>query len=120
MDRKLSITGPFLEQTAVCAPILHALPNWFGIEEAVEHYLNDIATMPTWLAQKEEAIIGFLTLNQHFPNSAEIHVMGVLPDYHRMGVRSRLITADYHDPTIHILLEGALLQPFVILKKCRP
>ncbi|MEM7117233.1 MAG: GNAT family N-acetyltransferase [Chloroflexota bacterium] len=93
MGKKLNITGPLLEQTAVCAPILRALPNWFGIEEAIDHYLNDIAVMPTWLAQKGESAIGFLTLNQHFPNSAEIHVMGVLPDYHRQRIGSGLVTA---------------------------
>ncbi len=35
-------------------------------------------------------VVGFLAWNRHFPHSAEIHVMGILPGFHRKGIGRRL------------------------------
>ena len=42
--------------------------------------------MPTLLIKDGDDDIGFLTINKHFPDSAEIHCMGILPHYHRKGI----------------------------------
>ncbi|NBD36503.1 MAG: GNAT family N-acetyltransferase, partial [Chloroflexi bacterium] len=89
------VQGPSIEQgqAAVCAPILRALPAWFGIEEATAQYIRDVEEMPTLLAVVHEAgdVVGFLTLNYHTAYAAEIHVMGVLPSMHRRGVGRALV-----------------------------
>ena len=36
------VQGPFVEKAEVCEPILRALPEWFGIEEATRQYIADI------------------------------------------------------------------------------
>ena len=87
----LIIKGPLLEQGAVCEPILRALPDWFGIEEATQQYVRDIETLPTLLAVLDDAVVGFLTLKQHTAYAWEIHVMGVRPEAHRRGVGRTLI-----------------------------
>ncbi|MDP7005752.1 MAG: GNAT family N-acetyltransferase [Phycisphaerales bacterium] len=67
-------------------PILRALPEWFGIEKATLQYIKDADTMPTMLVRDEGEVIGFLTIHMHFPETAEIHCMGILPQFHRQGI----------------------------------
>lgn len=74
-------------------PILRALPEWFGIEESTVQYIKDAETMPTMLAKDGDDVIGFLTIHKHFPTSAEIHCIGILPEYHRTGVGRQLVKA---------------------------
>jgi ribosomal protein S18 acetylase RimI-like enzyme len=66
--------------------ILRALPEWFGLEEPILQYIKDAGTMPTMLAKDGARVIGFLIIKNHFPKSAEIHCMGILPKYHRQGI----------------------------------
>ena len=89
----ITLQGPLLGQSSVCAPILRALPEWFGIEEATRQYIRDVETMPTFLATFEDRVVGFLTFRQHSRYAAEVHVMGVHPQAHRQGVGRALIQA---------------------------
>ena len=73
--------------------ILRALPEWFGIEKSTLQYIKDADTMPTMLVKDGDEVIGFLTIHQHFPESAEIHCMGILPKYHRTGTGRLLLEA---------------------------
>ncbi|MFH0764937.1 MAG: hypothetical protein V2A61_00805 [Calditrichota bacterium] len=72
------IEGPSLARTNDCEPILHALPNWFGIEEAIQCYLKKIDLLPTFVAFAGTKPIGFLTLEQFGEHSAEMVVMGYI------------------------------------------
>lgn len=85
------IQGPSLDMAAVCEPILRALPQWFGIEEATAQYVRDTDRLPTLTAAIGGEVVGFLTLNWHSDYAAEIHVMGVHPDRHRRGVGCALV-----------------------------
>jgi ribosomal protein S18 acetylase RimI-like enzyme len=84
---------PFLGRSSCCEPILRALPQWFGIEEATEQYVKEIEAHPTLLARAGEDVVGFLTLVDHNAYSAEIQVMGVLPEAQRKGVGAALMRA---------------------------
>ena len=85
------ISGPHLQQSQPCAQILRALPEWFGIEDAIQQYIQEIDDLPTFTADTEGVFIGFLTLKHHNPYSAEIYVMGVLPDFHGRGAGRGLV-----------------------------
>ncbi len=75
-------------------PILLALPDWFGIREAVDRYLKEIDHLPTFLVGDAEQAIGFVCIKQHNIYSAEVYVMGVRPEAHRHGLgRSLLVCA---------------------------
>lgn len=92
----IQINDPVLGLSSVVEPILRALPAWFGIEAATQMYIRDAGENPTFLAVDTEADhrpVGFLTLMQHSPVSAEIYVMAVLPDYHRKGVGRAMTVA---------------------------
>jgi len=77
----------------VCKPILLALPAWFGIESANQHYLEYVDANPTFIAYNGDTATGFLSLAQPFPQSAEIYVMAVHPEHHRQGVGRALVAA---------------------------
>jgi GNAT superfamily N-acetyltransferase len=85
------IEGPYFDKANICVPILRALPEWFGIETAILHYATEIDILPTFLAIEASHTIGFLSIKQHTPYSAEVYVMAVLPDAHHKGVGRSLM-----------------------------
>lgn len=89
----MNIEGPVLSRSADCEPILRALPAWFGIEEANQHYIAFVDHNPTFIAYDEARAVGFLSIAQPFAHSAEIYVMAVHPEHHRRGVGRRLLKA---------------------------
>ncbi len=85
--------SPGAALAAQCEVILRALPEWFGLEHALQEYVRDIAGLPTWLWLVDGQVRGFLSVRRHFPEAAEIHVMGVIPELHRTGVGRNLCLA---------------------------
>jgi GNAT superfamily N-acetyltransferase len=82
------------EKGATCDRILRALPTWFGIESAIVEYTRDVESMPMFVAEGDQGnTIAFLSLNFHNQFNAEIHVMGVLPDFHGKGLGTALVCA---------------------------
>ena len=77
---------------AACEEILHSLPEWFGIEAAIQSYRRDIENMATDVARYNDRIIGFVTTKLHNEQSVEIQVMGVRKEYHRMGIGRILVS----------------------------
>lgn len=80
------------EKSQICEKILRSLPQWFGIESAILDYIRDVEKMETWAAIESETI-GFISLNKHNSFTAEIHVMGILKEYHRKNIGTQLIRA---------------------------
>ena len=78
-------------QAYLCEPILRLLPEWFGIEEAIVHYIYEIDHLPTFLAWSQKQVAGFLSLKQHTEFAAEIYVMAVHPKFHRQGIGHQLV-----------------------------
>ena len=89
----LTIEGPLLNRSSVCVPLLRLNADWFGIEEAILNYEREIEHLPTFLAKEEDRVLGFLSLKQHTPYSAEILVMAVHPDAQRGGIGRALVEA---------------------------
>ena len=87
------IEGPLLGQASVCIPLVRALPDWFGLEDAILNYEKEIENLPTFLAKADGQVLGFLTLKQHTPYSAEILVMAVQRDAQRGGIGRALAAA---------------------------
>ena len=84
-DPKIGLDGHIFED------ILHALPQWFGIEDALQQYVEDSCQLPTLLAYVDNHIAGFLSIKQHSSYAAEIYVMGVYPQYHRKRIGTALV-----------------------------
>lgn len=71
--------------------ILRALPEWFGIESAIQNYVHDSRSMQNVLAYDGPHVVGVLLLNRHFPTSAEIHLVAVAPEHRSQGVGRALV-----------------------------
>ncbi len=89
----MEIHGPLLNQASICLPILRLLPDWFGIEAALQGYEREIDGLPTFLAESNGQCTGFLSFKQHTPCSAEVYLMGVHPLFHRCGIGTALVLA---------------------------
>jgi ribosomal protein S18 acetylase RimI-like enzyme len=80
-------------KSELCEKILRSLPEWFGIESAIVEYSKDVQRMPMLVAKLETEVVGFLSLKTHNKYTAEIHVMGVLPEFHRQKAGRDLVSA---------------------------
>jgi ribosomal protein S18 acetylase RimI-like enzyme len=83
------------QDPAAIERLLRALPDWFGIEESVQEYVEDARTKPTYLAVDVSSgeVLGVLVVTSHNPQSAEVHLLAVAPDHHRQGIGRTLVTA---------------------------
>jgi GNAT superfamily N-acetyltransferase len=77
------------ERSAVCREVLEALPEWFGIEEAVRQYIHDVAELPTFAVGR----YAFLSLKLHNEWAGEIYVMGVRQERQGQGLGTALVEA---------------------------
>lgn len=86
------IESPDLK-VAIAKEILYDLPNWFGLPDSTQAYIDDSRALPFWAAKKNDNNIGFITLANTSKDTAEIHCMGVKKEYHRQGVGRLLYAA---------------------------
>ncbi|MGC9393941.1 MAG: GNAT family N-acetyltransferase [Anaerolineae bacterium] len=89
----MDIEGPLLGQGPVCETILRALPEWFGIEEATAQYIRDVDELPTFVAWVDGHAVGFMSVKQHFPQAAELYVLGVMQEMHHRGIGRELLAS---------------------------
>ncbi len=83
-----------LEAGTTCRAILGTLPSWFGIPEANDAYVKFVDSHDTWIATSEtQEPIGLISGRLHFPETAEIEIMAVRPEWHRRGVGRALVDA---------------------------
>jgi|SRR5262245_33765527 len=75
----------------LCRRILDALPQWFGIPEAVDQYVAGVEALPMYVARSDGEDVGFVSLKAHTPAAAEVYVTGVLPSPHRRGGRAHAV-----------------------------
>lgn len=79
----------------ICRNILTALPDWFGIPESVDNYVEKCAEMPFWAAIIQGNIVGFISVKRTSSATAEIYVMGILKEYQKTGIGRSLFTVCY-------------------------
>ncbi len=97
-----SVRGPLLGQGESAERILRALPGWFGIEAALRDYVRAADELDTFVVVvarpacggrefRPDQVIGFVTLKETSEDALELHVMGVLPAWHRRGAGRALV-----------------------------
>ena len=96
----MQLVGPSLDRRPECEAILRTLPMWFGIEHALQMYVQDTCKYPTFAFEEAETLIGFLTLREHFPESWDIHCMALRADVRNRGLGSKLL-AHSEDWLVH-------------------
>lgn len=76
---------------ATCRAILETLPAWFGIAEANDDYVVDAERRPAVIASVEGRDVGILVIHHHSPFAAEVHLMAVVPEFHRRRIGGRML-----------------------------
>ena len=66
--------------------ILEALPEWFGIKEARENYIEESTEQIFFGAIDLDEPVGFLCLKETGKDTVELAVMGVVKEHHRQGI----------------------------------
>lgn len=77
----------------IAREILDTLPDWFGIPESTAQYVAGCAQYPMWADFENDCCRGFIAMRQTSDCAAEIFVMGVKPQFHRMGIGRELFCA---------------------------
>jgi len=80
-------------EPALADSILRALPDWFGIEEALVGYVKAAAALPTAVANRMGVEVGFASLERATDAACDVHVIAVRPDHHGTGIGHALIDA---------------------------
>lgn len=83
------------QKIVIVSDILNKLPNWFGIPKAIDEYIAKSGDMIFFAAFIESKAVGFLSIKRNSQYTAEIYVMGVLPEYHRKGIGRALVTCAF-------------------------
>lgn len=72
--------------------ILLDLPEWFGIPESTQEYINEGCKLPTFVAYLHQETVGFISLKENSNSEVELYVLGVKRKYHRSGIGKMLIS----------------------------
>lgn len=80
------------EKELISSLVLKALPDWFGIPESTQEYIEQSRQMPFFVAVDNNQAVGFIAIKETSDYTAEIYVMGVLPEYHNQGVGKTLFS----------------------------
>lgn len=84
------------QKEMIARRVLHDLPEWFGIPDALEHYITESRKKPFLACFDNGHVVGFVVLHEASKDCAEIFVMGVVRAYHRKGI-GRQLNAAYED-----------------------
>lgn len=78
------------EKEKISREILNDLPEWFGMPESTEEYITDSQDKPFIACFMDKEAVGFVVLNATSVDCADIFVMGIKKNYHRMGIGTKL------------------------------
>ena len=81
------------QKMAVVAEILRDLPEWFGIPESTQAYIEGAKDLQVWAAFQESDLLGFVSLSYSSEDCAEIDCLGVkkLIKVEELGVNCLLL-----------------------------
>ena len=65
------------QKKAVVAEVLKDLPEWFGIPESTQAYIEGAKDLRVWAAYQESDVVGFISLSYSSEDCAEIDCLGV-------------------------------------------
>ena len=79
------------QKMAVVAEVLKDLPEWFGIPESTQAYIEGAKDLQVWAAYQEGDLLGFVSLSYSSEDCAEIDCIGVKKAHQGRGIGSRLL-----------------------------
>ena len=79
------------QKMAVVAKVLKDLPEWFGIPESTQAYIEGAKDLKVWTAFQESNLLGFVSLSYSSEDCAEIDCLGVKKSFQGQGIGSQLL-----------------------------
>ena len=81
------------QKMSVVAEVLKDLPEWFGIPESTQAYIEGAKDLQVWAAYQESDLTGFVSLSYSSEECAEIDCLGVkkLIKVEELGVNCLLL-----------------------------
>ena len=79
----------------IAREILCELQEWFGLPESTAEYINCSKEMSFWADIENRQVRGFIALKETSTYTLEIYVMGVLKEFHRYKIGTKLFKAYY-------------------------
>ena len=81
------------QKMAVVDEVLKDLPEWFGIPESTQAYIEGAKDLQVWAAFQESDLLGFVSLSYSSEECAEIDCLGVkkLIKVEELGVNCLLL-----------------------------
>ena len=79
------------QKKAVVAEVLKDLPEWFGIPESTQAYIEGATDLQVWVAYQESDLTGFVSLSYSSEDCAEIDCLGVKKAYQGRKIGSQLL-----------------------------
>lgn len=89
------------EKEKIVKEVLHDLPEWFGLPESTQAYINDSRHLTLFAATDGKQNVGFITTIETSAETIEIHAMGVKRIFHRQGIGRQLVEAAERDMANH-------------------
>ena len=79
------------QKMAVVAEVLKDLPEWFGMPESTQAYIEGAKDLQVWAAYQEGDLLGFVSLSYSSEDCAEIDCLGVKKAHQGRGIGSQLL-----------------------------
>lgn len=79
------------QKSSICEMILRDLPEWFGIEKAIQEYIMKVKETYFISVSIGNTPLGFVAIKDLTEYSSEIYLLGVLKEFHKRGLGKRLI-----------------------------
>lgn len=79
------------QKMAVVAEVLKDLPEWFGIPESTQAYIEGAKDLRVWATYQESDVVGFISLSYSSEDCAEIDCLGVKKSFQGQGIGSQLL-----------------------------
>ena len=79
------------QKMAAVAEVLKDLPEWFGIPESTQAYIEGAKDLQVWAAYQESDLAGFVSLSYSSEDCAEIDCLGVKKAYQGREIGSQLL-----------------------------
>lgn len=73
--------------------VLKDLPEWFGIPESTQAYIEGVKDLQVWAAFQESDLLGFVSLSYSSEDCAEIDCLGVKKAHQGRGIGIQLLAA---------------------------
>lgn len=78
------------EKENIAREVLNDLPEWFGLPESTENYIQESQEKPFLASFYNDELVGFVVLGASSHDCAEIFVMGVKKKFHHHGAGREL------------------------------